>query len=129
LDLEKCKDQVLFCITHADGWNDAAKQRYLSEFLDNSGLEVSPTGCLDRIVFIGAPDPSKMEGRGYTELAKEQEAEARETLLKYLPVGNPSILNDKITEWRNLDAKKQLSAALEKAKNEEKKRNKNCFIL
>jgi predicted GTPase len=102
LELDKCIDNVLFCVTHADMWSGTRKQQYMK----------------------GAPDPDDLEDENQ-EYAQKQVEQAREKFCNALPRQDTSILRDKIAKWKELDAQNALLRQIAA----ERKKQGHCTIL
>ncbi|CAF4304433.1 unnamed protein product, partial [Adineta steineri] len=104
LNLSTYKDHVLFCITHADGWNEQAKLRYLAQLNENPVYQIYPDDSAEKFVFIGAPDPDERDSKD-KELYVAMEEEARNTLLENLSYIKAFNLQDAITKWQEADTR------------------------
>ncbi|CAF1245993.1 unnamed protein product [Adineta steineri] len=107
LNLAKYKNEVLFCITHADWWNSDVKKKYIDEIVAVASFNKFKDVVIKNTIFIGAPDPKDVVP-ALQKAAEAEEKVVRRALLEKLPTQNPPILRDEITAWRELDMQNKL---------------------
>ncbi|CAF1354357.1 unnamed protein product [Rotaria sordida] len=122
LQLDQNIDRVLFCVTHADGWNGTTRDKFNETLTNNSAFNSMTSQGAAKILYSGAPDPDELEDDDDKEHAKRKEEAARKNLLQALPFNRSAILQDQIKAWKEEDLQKMIE-------NEIKKKKRKCTIL
>jgi len=123
LDTKDAKNNVI-CVTHSDGWNSNAQNRF------REGLQATAEfGKLQKyhavqIIFTGVPDPTEMDTEDDVEYATKKEKGARGLILEALPFTEEKMFSKLIEEIKQAEIRglvDQLVAA--------KLKQRTCTIL
>lgn len=129
LQINKNTKQVLFCITHADGWNQKTKDKFTDDLRTHSIFgQLAQYGSLN-LLFSGIPDPDEMEDETDKDYAKKKEENARNAFLQEIPFQNGAILEEDIKVWNQMEFDKQVEKAVEEKIEKERSKRGKCMIL
>jgi GTPase Era involved in 16S rRNA processing len=129
LELQQNTDHILFCVTHADGWSQKVKDQYTEHLKKNSSFsKLTESGQL-QIHFSGIPDPDELEDEVDKDYAKKKEEMARKQLLHLLPFHQTGILEQRITEWKQMDIDKRVEEQVRNQLEKERGRRRPCTII
>jgi GTP-binding protein EngB required for normal cell division len=101
-NLGEYTNNVLFCITYADGWNQRKIRSYEESLLSNDALGNIFSNGTPKRVYIGAPDPAEKEDGDDKQYAQCKEEIARQSFSEVLRCENQfsHIPNHCLRAWR-----------------------------
>jgi len=122
MECQKCTKNIIFCVTHSDGWSKKTKDDYMASLVAIEEFGKIFPNLANIIHFSGVADPDEQDEDDRNYL-KTKEIQMRESLMKRF-TNNGTILDELLKKWKRSEMD-DLKAELAKAR----QISRRCSIL